>query len=284
MTALGIDIGGSSVKAACQDSGGGWQTTASERYENPDRDHIQAAINSCVESLGIAEPATVGLCLPGRMSPDRSSIEQSVNLPVLNGWSFKELLGSVPRVSVDRLRIVSDADAAGYDYVTELPIAGRTAAISLGTGVGLCVLDEDQILSIGSNGIGHIGQIDVGRLGDSDRVDPTGATNTLESYIGAPSLQSYRDGNALNLDTLISTDPPMLAIVRALRVVHAIYQPSRIALLGGVGMAFHPYLHTLKELVDNGLTPLACQDWLIESAVSTHHAARGAAKLSTQSD
>tara|TARA_R110002095_G_scaffold40103_1_gene37121 strand:+ start:124 stop:978 length:855 start_codon:yes stop_codon:yes gene_type:complete len=284
MTALGIDIGGSSVKAAAMDSGGHWKVASSDPYTSADRAGIQGAIRSCINALEVSKPASVGLCLPGRMNPEQSAIEFSVNLPVLNSWRFEDLIGSVLDGSPDRLRVVSDAAAAGYDFATHAPIEGRTAGISIGTGVGLCVLDRDAMVSIGNKGIGHLGLMDMGRIGNADRVDPCGAVNTLESFVGAASLESWMGDSGLNLDSLTATEPPMVALVRALRVVHAIYLPERIALLGGVGLALRSQLQTIKTLVDDGLTPLACQGWTIDSGTTTHHAARGAAKLGAQSD
>jgi len=283
MPTLGIDIGGSAVKAACQTSSGCWSTATSSRYSNPSRAQISQAIKESISGFEIKGIQYIGMCLPGRMNSARSGIERSVNIPTLNGWDFSDLIESAIGNNTVSVRIVSDADAAGYDYATEFPSPARTAAISLGTGVGLCILDGDEILTIGQRGIGHLGQMDVGRFGDTDRVDRDGSRNTLESFIGAPALQPWMSGSTLDLTSLTHQDSPIRAIVHALRVVHAIYQPSRIALLGGVGLALKPHKQLLIEMVNDGLTPLANPDWSLDFASSAHHAARGAAKLAAQS-
>lgn len=292
MTTLGIDIGGSSVKAVRVDadvdadvdgSGGVIGTVTSFRYSSPDRAELMRAIRECVDALDAGNVQAVGLCLPGRVNSERSAIETAANLPALNNWAFDELFASVFSSPVLNRRVVSDADAAGYDFATGSPITGRTAAISLGTGVGLCVLDGERIATIGDKGIGHLGHMDIGRIGDDDRIDSAGARNTLESYIGARSLGSYTDGLNLDLAPLTRIDPPMQALVRALKIVHAIYQPHRIALLGGVGLALKSHQGMIAEMVSEGLTPLADKDWVIEFASSPFCAARGAAKLAAQS-
>jgi len=286
MASLGIDIGGSSVKALSIDEDGGVIGTASSaRYTEPDRTGLTRAIRECVAELdaGGARCRCVGLCIPGRVNAERTAIETAVNLPALDNWAFNDLLASVFPNPALASRVVSDADAAGYDFATEFPILGRTAAISLGTGVGLCILDDEQIATIGGRGIGHIGHMDVGRFGNDDRVDSCGARNTLESYIGAKSLQSYAEGLGLNLASMTPGDPPIEALVQAIKIVHAIYQPNRIALLGGVGLALKPHADMICDQVNEGLTPLAVQKWTLDFAISTHHAARGAAKLAAQS-
>ena len=283
MISVGIDIGGSSVKAASILDGDLIGTATSSRYSNPKRADLTRAIRECLGALDADQIGSVGLCLPGRMNAQHTMVEHSVNLPSLNGWAFEDLLGSVIPGSGIATRVVSDADAAGYDYTTEFPVAGRTAAVSLGTGVGLCVLDGDEIVRIGDAGIGHLGHMDVGRIGDSDRIGCDGSRNTLESFVGAPALEQFMDGQLLDLEGLGSSDAPIRAMVHALRVVHAIYRPNRIVLLGGVGLALKPHAQMMVRMVSDGLTPLAVEDWTLEFATSPYHAACGAAKLAAQS-
>lgn len=283
MHTLGIDIGGSSVKAACVESGGVTRTAASQRYNNPDRAGLMAAIRECLAKFAVNLPDRVGLCLPGRVHDDRKSIEIAVNLPVLNDWPFVELLASAFDCTVPpAFRVVSDANAAGYDFASEHPIAGRTAAISIGTGVGLCVLDGTQTVTIGKKGIGQIGDMNIGRFGGTDRINHAGTTNTPESYFSAPALHHLSAGSSLDLNTLTQDDPPIQALAQTLRIIHAIYLPDRIALIGGVGLAFKPLASMIIDLVNEGLTQLAVQDWSLDFATSPHHAALGAAKLAAQ--
>ena len=280
MHTLGIDIGGSSVKAACVECEGGIRTAISQRYTNPDRDRLITAIRECISSLAVNHPDHVGLCLPGRMYADRRSIEVANNLPVLNDWLFKNLLASAFGCPTPpAFRVVSDADAAGYDFATNCPISGRTAAISIGTGIGLCVLDGEQIITIGKKGIGQIGDMNIGRFDGTDRINSAGTTNTPESYFSAPALQQFNTGSTLDLTSLTQDDPPIQALARTLQVVHAIYMPERIALLGGVGLALKSHAQIIADLVNDGLTQLAVQSWTLEFATSPHHAALGAAKL-----
>ncbi len=280
---VGIDIGGTSVKAVALGEGGAPRATAnSDTYENPGRDELSGAVRGCLKRLGVSSASRVGLCLPGKVKPDQSAISVSVNLPVLNGWTFADLLGSVFDHAPESWRVSSDADAAGFDFAATYPIDGRTAAISIGTGVGLCVLDGTVIARIGEKGIGHLGLMDVGQHGGEDRVDSHGARNTLESYIGSAALADYKADGKLDLSRIDEGHPSIAALVHSLRIVHAIYQPDRIALLGGVGIALEPQGDRLHRLVSDGLTTLASSGWTLEFGTSSYHAAIGAAKLALQ--
>lgn len=279
---VGIDIGGSSVKAARQVQGGRWKTTTNGRYSDPSRADIIHAIKKCLDVLGASSVDRIGLCFPGKRNESGTAIEWSANVPALNDWLFEELLSECTGSDLPSFRVVTDADAAGYDYACQLPINGRTAAVSLGTGVGMSVFDATEIATIGKIGhIGHLGHMDVGLHGSKDRLSTSDARNILESYIGAPSLSVYQSEHGLDLSKLTLGDPPISALVHALRIVHAIYLPDRIVLLGGVGLALRPLVEMISYAVDEGLTPLRRDGWTLECGESAYHAAQGACRLSS---
>ncbi|MFG0245906.1 MAG: ROK family protein [Phycisphaerales bacterium JB052] len=285
MASLGIDIGGSSVKVALHD-GAVIQTARSASYQRPDREALASAIRDAMGSLDtpIDSSICVGLCLPGRHDKAGSAIECSFNLPCLEGWAFGALLRSALGFDPARWRVVSDVHAATMDIVRSKGLDGRVAVVAIGTGVGLGVWEHGQMCTIGSRGIGHLGQIDVGRLGDEDQVAPSGAINTLESYIGLPALRARlgcRDEQ--ELVRLIASLPPegptMRALVAGLRVFHAIYVPDTVVLAGGVGLAMRGSGGAIHARVSDGLTTLANPDWSLLFADSLFHAASGAATL-----
>jgi predicted NBD/HSP70 family sugar kinase len=285
---LGIDIGGSGVKVALIDDHQS-NTSRSERYTDPDRDEMIAAIRSAIAGLGesIETGTPVGLCLPGRHSPSGDRIERSVNLPCLNGWAFDELIRAVLGREAVRYRAMSDIRATAHDLCVKHGPDGRVAVIAIGTGVGLAVLENGLPLGIGSRGIGHLGMVDVGRLGDRDRIASDGAINTLESYVGARALRAqWGEGSDSDLVEQVEQapqhEPFMQAIARGLRLVHAIHRPDKIVLAGGIGIALSPRAREIRAIVDDGLTTLANSDWSLLFGDSLYHAAFGAARLADE--
>jgi len=281
MGSLGIDIGGSSVKV-CLIDGDQLSTARSFGYTNPTREVLSQAINDALAQLDVGTDTPVGLCLPGRQSKSDDSIECSINLPCLNGWSFAELLkdgiGFVP----ESYSVLSDVQAAGEDYIFTHDAQGRVAIIAIGTGVGLCVFDDAVPIGIGKASIGHLGMMDIGRLGQDDLISPDGSKNTLESYIGTRAIELRFPGVKPedlpdSIATLTIDEQTIQALVRAIRVVHAIYVPDQIVLMGGVGIAFKPLQSKLQTTVNDGLTSLANPNWRLMFGDSPYHAARGAA-------
>jgi len=281
---LGIDIGGTSVKVCLLD-GDACHTARSSVYANPSREELIDAIREAIGQLPQAIDAAmpVGLCLPGKRSGDGCSIERAVNLPCLDGWVFDELMTqSLGHLEI-KWRVLSDVQAAGEDFICAHKCCDRTAIIAIGTGVGLAVFDDREAVGIGKRGVGHLGMMDMGRLGERDVVGPDGAKNTLESYIGARAIEARFPGVEPTkmpeaIGTLAMDKLAMTAIVRMIRVVHAIYVPDQIVLMGGIGIALKPLQIQLQTVVNDGLTSLANPSWRLMFGDSPYHAARGAAR------
>ena len=285
MRTLGIDIGGSSVKAALLD--GELVTTArSAGYANPSREGLSDAVQEAVHLLGesVGRTIRIGLCLPGKQSAVGDRVVHSINLPCLNDWVFSEMLGSLLGFQPEHARFVSDIHATAIDLISRHELNGRVGVIAIGTGVGFAMIEDGQLLKLGSRGVGHLGQLDVGRCDDADRIDQSGVRNPLESFVGIREIRDRLgtdDETAIlaHLDTLPDEDPCMRALVRAMRVVHAIHAPDTIVLAGGVGIGLRSRRDAIRKLVNDGLTTLANPDWRLMFGDSLYHAAGGAARL-----
>jgi predicted NBD/HSP70 family sugar kinase len=281
MAALGIDIGGSSIKVAILTPGAEPRTSRSARYARPDSGHIATALRDAVAELGpdAGSATNVGLCVPGVVDPSTGSIQASVNMPGLVGIPLREWLGSALGDRLGRWEITSDARAAAHDWWTVQQPAGRLLAVSIGTGVGACVLDNGTPLRVSGISSGHLGQIDVS-LDDDPPTGPDGGAGSLEAYIGLPALLAGASAGAESvLNRLTLRDPPLRALTRALRIAHAIYRPQHIVLLGGVGARLTHLADALRAAVNHRLTILARPEWTLRCGNSDFHAAVGAARL-----
>ena len=298
MNALGIDIGGSAVKVALVPGPGGGgepRLARSARYSNPTSEALLAAVIGAVREVNApAGPLAVGLCAPGVVDCARGSITASLNMPALVGFPLRERLsGALAGAGLElrRLDFFSDAHAAAMDAWAGLPDPkpDRLLAISIGTGVGGCVLDRCEpgpprrLVIVSGASSGHIGQMDVGfdEPGLARPVGSDGGVGSLEAYIGLPALLArFGPGVDEALARLCVLDAPAVALCRALRVAHAVYRPDHIVLLGGVGVGLGHLVVALRERVAEGLTSLARPGWRLSVGRDDCHAARGAAAMS----
>ncbi len=116
MVALGIDVGGSSVKLAAIERGEVLWVSQSGTYQNPTRDELVAAIVGSMDGHSFKSGA-VGLCVPGRRDRVRRMVTQSVNVPSLNGLVLDDLVAKALGRAREHLTIASDAIANGYDVL-----------------------------------------------------------------------------------------------------------------------------------------------------------------------
>lgn len=275
MIALGVDIGGSSVKAAMLGSDGSTQVGVSGRYDRPSLNELRSAVLDACRGLGLDGGGVhaVGMCAPG-ITGEPGLVVRAVNMPCLEGVRLQSLLDGVASRETP-CSFMSDARAAAHDIWRTRSVAGRVLAISIGTGVGACVLDDGRPLHVTGESSGHVGQVDVS-WGDDAPLGSDGGRGSLEAYIGAPALRR-RLGERVAM--LTDDDPALIALARAIRICHAVYRPDHVVLLGGVGIRLAPNLAAIRALVARDLTSLARPTWTLSTGEHEHHAAIGAARL-----
>lgn len=274
---IGIDIGGTAVKAAAIRDGAVEWTERSSPYARPARGELDRAIAEAARPLRGERPHAIGVCVPGLLDEAKTTVVHSVNVPGLMGAPLAALLR--PLGAAQAPIIASDANATAYDiYMTRL-FAGRLLMLVIGTGVGASVLDEGgKFLRVDADSAGHIGQFDVSLEGHTV-IGPDGGRGSLEGYIGVPALTERYGSVEAALRDMKPTDPPMRALARAIRICHAMYRPSHICIGGGIGIRLGPVLPGLCDLVDDHLTHIARPERTLTIAEHDYHAAIGAARL-----
>jgi predicted NBD/HSP70 family sugar kinase len=279
---LGLDIGGTSVKAAVFNNGRCVRTTQSPPYNRPTLATLRAAIGEA--AANVEDIAVVGLCLPGAFDAARGRLTHCVNIPALVGISLAALVRSSWGLSKKvPAHTLSDALAAAYDIRHLGRMSGRLLVLSLGTGVGCGILDGNHPLDVDHGSPGHLGQIDV-TLPGPKVIGPDGGAGGLEGYIGSAALRKrHPRGNLTEaLARYTGSEPPIQALVRALRIAHAIYRPQHICLCGGIGLALRHLVPVIRHQTQKHLTSLARPGWTLTAGVDVFHAARGAARMAAR--
>ncbi len=190
MPALGIDIGGTSVKAAAVEAGSHTVTLGHSRpYHRPDTATLVSAIKEATANASDSIE-TVGLCLPGSWDESRGLVTYSINVPGVVDVP-PELLVRNAGIRAARVSCFTDAHAAAYGAYSAERCTGRFLAISIGTGVGAAVLDDGKLLVVTGRSSGHMGQWDVSMdEPTAPPVGPDGGRGGLEGYISIPSAHA----------------------------------------------------------------------------------------------
>ncbi|MFM7058822.1 MAG: ROK family protein [Planctomycetota bacterium] len=205
---LGLDLGGTNVKAGVVSDSGEVLSSASAATQGsrgPDHGVLQIASAGrlAVERAGLelAQISAVGLATPGTMDIAAGMLLEPTNLP---GWDHYPIRQRVAESLGLPTVLQNDANAAAYGeyWAGQAKHVRSLAFYTLGTGLGGGLIIDDHIIegqhSHGAE-LGHvILEMDHGRLCN------TGQYGTAEAYVSATALvRQFREQLMAGADTLV---------------------------------------------------------------------------------
>lgn len=186
--AIGIDLGGTSVKSVVVDSEGGLIEQKNTPFDDNDNQdwarEIQSLINTVQQQQESTASARVGLSAPGLAAKDGRSIAfMPGRLQGLEGLNWTEFLQSTATIPV-----LNDAHAALLGEVWQGAAKGlqNVIMLTLGTGVGGAAMVDGQLLRGAIGRAGHLGHATLDAEGPRDICNMPGA---LEICIGNCTVQ-----------------------------------------------------------------------------------------------
>ena len=247
---VGVDIGGTSVRAGVVDElGTALSLAALPTPPAGEPTALAEVVARLVAEVGTHAAATtnrIGIGLPGVREPRTQVMLRAVNLPRLEGVDIRDLFERRLKCPV---ALETDVNAAGFaqwrsaaslDTAAHAPLPDRFVYLSLGTGVGGSVILAGHIVRHTRGGPGHLGHLVV----DSSRTAPLcrcGMHGCLEAVV-----QSFTErGVSGNFDLAGLVHGLTIGVVQ---VAH-LYAPDEIRLGGGV-IDNHPHV---PDLVRNDL-------------------------------
>ncbi len=193
--AIGIDIGGTRIKAALVDRNGAYFETHIEPTKLTDDYELllmQLLDIYTVLSSRSPEPVVgIGIGVAGLMNKGNSRIETSPNIKVWIGRALAYDLEQTINVSC---KMENDANcmAIGEGLSGAAIDCKHYIAITLGTGIGGAVICNGNLLRGVSGGGGEIGHITIDPNGP---VCGCGNSGCIESYIGTSGIRRYVEEN-----------------------------------------------------------------------------------------
>ncbi|NNF04966.1 MAG: ROK family protein [Rhodothermales bacterium] len=279
--AIGIDLGGTSIKAALVSSSDGLLHEVcvdTEADSGPDHvlDRIAGIIADLGHEAGKRPIAGVGIGSPGAIDWDRTTVSKPPNFP---GWDRINLAEALTdRLERPLLTIVeNDANVAGLGSAHYG--AGREfdsfIMVTLGTGVGGAIIYQNRIFRGATGGAGEIGHMTIDYEGPYAR---SGVAGAIEGYLGQRflsrqaryKLMNRRDSRIHDLagEDLLGITPKMLydAAVEGDEGAREVLAWAGHKLGVVLGSAVN-LLDIRKIIVGGGLS--AAGDFILESARET---------------
>lgn len=191
MVAIGIDLGGTNIKAALIDRQNGFINTVSVPT-NADlgKEYVFDRIAEVVSELvshSKEQPIGIGMGLPGMVSMDRKIVKYPPNLP---GWKVERVSEELQkRTGLDTV-IENDANlaalgsarfGAGKDF-------DNFVMITLGTGVGGGIIHQNKIFRGTTGMAGELGHVIIDYHGPLSNSNTRGG---IEAYLGQRFLSRF---------------------------------------------------------------------------------------------
>ena len=192
--AVGIDLGGTNLKAALVKREEGFQKRASiptEADKGPEHiiEQMAEAIDRMIAATPGREIAGVGIGSPGPIDWDRTTVLNPPNLP---GWQEVNLREALQARIGGGIEVIVENDANAAGLGAAFYGAGRPfdsfIMVTLGTGVGGAVIYQNNIFRGATGGAGEIGHVSIDYEGPRERYGIAGA---VEAYIGQNFLSHH---------------------------------------------------------------------------------------------
>jgi len=188
---IGVDVGGTKIEGIALDPAG--RQLARRRIPSPSHDYqaMVGAIRGLVLDLesGLGVPATVGIGMPGAISPATGLIKNA-NSTVLNGRPFAaDIAAALGR----EVRVENDANCFALSEASDGAGAGHRLVfgVILGTGVGGGIVHDGRI-RVGPNAIaGEWGHNELPARSESALPDTRcwcGRQRCIETFLSGPGL------------------------------------------------------------------------------------------------
>lgn len=193
--AIGIDIGGTRIKAALTDREGKLYHEVNVPSEMEDGyDHFKTNLSQFVGELvksGDGLVKGIGMGVAGLMNEDRSIILHAPNCHAIVGHQLaKDLAAATGLMTV----MDNDANmmAIGEGVCGSAKGSRFYIAITLGTGVGGAVISDGVLIRGITGGGGELGHIPIARKGPRCGC---GSVGCLEAFIGRPGINRFISRN-----------------------------------------------------------------------------------------
>ena len=260
MTAIGIDIGGTQIKAAAFSETGEvlcQRTLPTEDHGGENPPPFAVNVRSLVADLETAteRAGTGGISAPGLSDADGRSISYMPGrMHGLEGFDWEVWLGR-------QARVMNDAHAALLGEVWQGAAKGLRHAVllTLGTGVGGAIWSEGRLIRGRCGRAGHIGHMSLNPYG---RPTIAGMPGGLEDWMGNHNIEERSNGRFATTHDLVAAYAAgdtfaaevWLKSIRALAVAVSslvnIVDPEAVILGGGIAKAGSALFLPLQEALD----------------------------------
>ncbi len=191
--ALGIDLGGTSIKGALVEREQGvvaQSTRPTEGDQGPDHvlDRIATIVHELMDAHQGPTPVGLGMGVPGAVNMARTTVSYPSNLA---DWGVVDVRTALSaRTGIDHVVVENDANIAGLGSAHYGAGMAHDSFImvTLGTGVGGAIIYNNKVFRGSTGGAGEIGHMSIDYEGP---LDNSGISGAIEAYLGQQFLSEH---------------------------------------------------------------------------------------------
>ena len=252
---LGIDIGGTTISLGLvKESRVVSKVQVPSFPANASQNETLEYLEACISDILVPEVTRIGIGVPSVTDPVKGIVYNAVNIP---SWDIVPLKERLERRFHLPVSVNNDANCYALGASLFTGLAEMLVAVTLGTGTGVGIISDGQLLCGSHCGAGEIGSLPY--LGQD-----------YESFCSKKFFHAKGVSPRKVADDAAAGDPEALSFYRDfghhlgefLSVVLFAYDPNRIVLGGGISHSFplfrdamwetlrcrYPYAATMEDL------------------------------------
>jgi glucokinase len=261
---LVLDLGGTRLKAGVAVDGNLVATDVADVPQDGGREAILDAIRNTGGNLLKETPVAAGICVPGLLQ-DGVLISLPGKHAGLEGTDFAGFLRAT--FGVERTAVTNDAIAYAVGEASAGAGQGsrRSVVVTIGTGVGVTVVEDGAPATGGMFGAGILGGFIPISDASGGAVDTIGRHDTIEALCAAHRIIECCDGAYENIPAVYEAfargeekarkgiEEYRRRLGRALVALAHAHAPERLILGGGPMTENNPIIGGLQEIVNERL-------------------------------
>ena len=227
---LGIDIGGTNISLGLVQKGTLQQMISVPSFQREDTlEQTLDYLSTQIEKIITPETKRIGIGVPTVVDVKKGIVYDAQNIPSWKEVPLKDYLEDRFHVPV---AVNNDANCYAMGIYGCYPAKAKPellVAVTLGTGVGIGIVHEGRLLSGANCGAGELGCLPYG-----DSIIEDYCSKKFFNGTGWDSMTAFRAASAGDPDALALFDRLGEHLGELLSTVMYAYDPSHIALGGGV--------------------------------------------------
>lgn len=243
---VGVDVGGTKIKAGRILGGEVIQSSFSKVDKNASQDNSLSTLFSTIEEVMTDEVEAIGIGVPAVVDPDSGIVYDVQNIPSWRKVPLKDLAQKNFNVPV-YLNNDANCFALGEKFFGKAKSYDNCVALSLGTGLGMGILIDGKLYNGVLCGAGEVGMLPY----KNGILEEYAGSFFFENEYGESAKELYNKALQGNIMALSAFSQYGVHLGEAIRAILYLFAPESIILGGSISNAYAFFKDALQEVLDS---------------------------------